>query len=157
MLLCAHAGLAALLGQVLPGRTAAILAGIGSHAALDAIRHEDNGADPGTTNLFSAAADTLLTLGCVAILARHDGLGSRGALCAIAGALPDLEQLFPWNAGRPTGPGWLFPSHALGWLHSSVLPLHVSLRAQAIVALVLWLSALMLHDARRAPLRGVSR
>ena len=137
MLLCVHAGLGALAGSFLPGSASAVLFGLGSHAALDAIRHEDNCSALGQGNTLASVADALLTFGFLAALASKGGR-SRATLCAAAGALPDLEMLLPWNSHSSRNPRWLFPSHAIPALHSTVCPASISLRSQLLLALCCW-------------------
>jgi hypothetical protein len=143
LLLCAHAGFGALIGQSLPHHGAALLLGLGSHAALDAIRHDDNGGDdPTKADLLACAFDTAATVGGIALLAWLGGWGSRATVGAISGALPDVELALPWNR-RQVADSWLvFPSHAIAWLHSTVAPFRLSLRSQVALAALCWLIAL---------------
>jgi hypothetical protein len=86
--LCVHAGVGALVGHRLPGRLAAALLGIGSHAALDAIRHDDNGGDdPRSADLRACATDLGLAAVGIALLALLGGWRSRAVVGRVQGAL----------------------------------------------------------------------
>jgi len=140
----------ALIGRLLPGRAAAVLLGVGAHAALDAIRHHDNGGDdPAAVDALACLADAGLTALGIAALGLLGGWGSRATLGAISGALPDLELALPWNR-RPRGTRLLFPSHAIARLHSCLSPFPVPLRFQAALAAFVWVLAL----STDAPARG---
>ena len=153
MLLCVHAGVGALVGRRLPGRAAAVLLGIGAHAALDAIRHVDNGGDdPAAVDGLACLADALLAAVGIASLGLLGGWGSRATLGAISGALPDLELALPWNRGSLGDARFLFPSHAVARLHSCLSPFPLSLRVQAALAAFVWVLAL----SAAAPGRGES-
>jgi len=151
VLLCVHAGVGALVGRRLPGRAAAVLLGVGAHAALDAIRHDDNGgADPAAVVGLACLADALLAAFGIAALGLLGGWGSRATLGAISGALPDLELALPWNRRSLRGSRFLFPSHAVARLHSCLSPVAVPLRVQAALAAFVWVLALTAEGPGRA-------
>jgi hypothetical protein len=101
VLLSVHAGVGALVGHRLPGPVAAALHGLGSHAALDAIWHDDNGGDdPRSADRRACAVDLGLALLGILALGLLGGWRSRALVGAVAGALPDLELALPWNRCR---------------------------------------------------------
>lgn len=141
MLLCTHAAAGALLGRYLPHRAAAVVLGVFSHAALDLIRHEDNGgADPRNASVLTCVLDVTFACAGIAGLLLSGGL-SRAALGALSGILPDLELLLPCNQCLVADSRLVFPSHAVEKLHSVVAPVEVSLRMQLLFAIVLWIVA----------------
>src|SRR5262245_24538944 len=117
--------------------------GLGSHAALDAIRHDDNGGDdPRSADLRACAADVAIAVVGIAALGLLGGWRSRAMVGAIAGALPDLELALPWNRCTVGQARLLFPSHAAERLHSCISPFRFSLRLQGLLAALLWTLAL---------------
>lgn len=114
-----HFALGAMLGAMAPVRGVAVLAGLTSHAALDAIPHSDY------RRTVQGVLDVAATCFLAACLTRG-GFGPYAMWGGAAAALPDLEvaaaYLFP-GAYQPLGRFRLvFPSHS-GLVPHSRLPL----------------------------------
>jgi hypothetical protein len=117
-----HVATGGLAGALAGSRTRALVLGLATHAAGDAIPHQD---------VSSRTFETLSGVACLGLLAAARGPTSPVVLGAIGGSSPDLEHVI--RLARPGGRK-LFPSHRVrGWHRSGGLPAWLQLLAAGAV------------------------
>jgi hypothetical protein len=135
-----HVATGGLVGALAGSRSRAFALGLLTHAAGDAMPHQD---------VASRRFETLSGVAGLALLAAARGLFDPAVVGAVAASAPDVEHVLPLP--RPGGRK-LFPSHRVrGWHRSGGVPASVQLLAAGIL---LGATAASAGSPRRARLPG---
>jgi hypothetical protein len=122
-----HVATGALAGSLAGSRGRALLLGLATHAAGDALPHQDIG---------SRRFETVSGVAALALLAARRGPLDPAVLGAVGGSIPDLEHVLP--VPRPGGRK-LFPSHRVrGWHRAGGVPAWAQVLAAGAILGVLY-------------------